>query len=311
MLKLINSILSENPTADITLINKLQLLVDKYNLKWVPSKLGKGAYFIMHTLSTSKELSYENYRRNWSKSNKLQGKGMLLKGDNLKSFKKIYKDIHKVNLGANLNSLWIGDWLHAYDYLTKIVNNAAGKTSKVQKPKLKLVNGGKTSWASEFDIQEELVKLASYSNLNLRREYVIDNLLKNKTNNLARTRRYDLVHISDKRVVIYELKKGLLTIEDVSTSLGEKGYMNLARSHFGKEVKLVFLSPIGIQEEAKRLIDEMSNIGFLKVNDFAKAIYLSIEEEMKKKDSLWFARERILPQFPRLLKELIVKREAA
>jgi hypothetical protein len=274
--KLKNSILKANPQADATILEELCFLVRKHQLKWVARGSKYGAYFIMSQLSTAKGLDSDDYKSHWATrcgrstpSESLPGEALKLEGEKLATFKKLYQETYGVSLGR-INSLYIGDWLHAYSYLVQGSTQTARDFQKlgakavevstqrdiedITKPveqvtKTHLYQSG---WGKEEHLQRDLCYLASMTPYKVSAEVSVEDYPGSK----SETRRFDLVHIQPhkskgKVVTVYELKKDVISLEDLVTTVLAKRYLKLAKEKYGTEhVNLVLVAPYGGTAEA-------------------------------------------------------------
>jgi hypothetical protein len=123
---------------------------------------------------------------------------------------------------------------------------------------------------TEKSIQDKILLLSNYSpNISLKQEIsVADTNINTATN----SRRFDLVQYLPNKTRVYELKKGLITTNEISSTL-KKNYIQLAEKHFSTPVELVFTSPIGIDKAASKMISSLPNIYFINLKDLAGIIY--------------------------------------
>lgn len=328
---LIESILRENSKAadsDLALINKY---CDLYNLKWIPSShTNNGAYFIMSEVCIAIGSNSGNFRKHWSKSaidaenkrrknsNKsyLKGKHFKLEGERLNNFLNSYQNKYRVSL--NNRVLWIGDWLTCLDFIirkknnviqTEEILNTQAKSSKskveskspddkVQVNKSNSINNN----ISEAVIHSDLVKLLSYSNFHFKQEDPISNTLMSKDG--CTSRRLDLTVFKQGVVYVYEIKKYMINCNHITTTLGDKGYYQLAKKRYNaSDVNLRFISPNGISQEAARLLDCMDNIEFISVSEFVKQVLQTIKSDydINCKEGLWYFESHIANQFNHLI----------
>jgi hypothetical protein len=274
------SILSKYPEANQSTLAELMNLVNKYNLKWIPSNQGDGAYFIMSQLSEAKGTDKEDYLKNWAdltsnvesnssesttsllqrSSESLAGKAYKLEGDTLKKFKDNYSQVTGESLGR-INSLWVGDWLHGYSYLVQGKSEAAKSFQSLGASTIKkaldrelpainhvdrklIYNSG---WDREVDLQIALSYLASHSPFKLTSEFPVEDYPDSKTE----VRRFDLLRVQPhktKRSIIYcfELKKDIIDYHDLIDTVEAKRYVQLLKDRFTtKEVKMYLVAPFG------------------------------------------------------------------
>lgn len=98
--------------------------------------------------------------------------------------------------------------------------------------------------------------------------------LRNIINKATSWRRIDFIKKNPRNVVIYELKNHKITLRDVSDTIAEKAYMELCKRTFNKPIKLIFLSPLGIADNAEYLIQQMPNVSYQSTQDFCKDLYI-------------------------------------
>ncbi|WP_427162614.1 hypothetical protein ACQFX9_14325 [Aliinostoc sp. HNIBRCY26] len=278
IIKLKNSILAANPNADSTILEDLCNLTQKYQLKWVPNKDGGSAYFVMSHLSKVKGLDLDDYKSHWVKltecgertsSESLSGRGFKLEGEKLATFKKNWQEMWGESLGR-INSIWVGDWTHAYSYLTQGTTQAAkdfqtlgakaiGSSIKkdieeltapiIKVDRTLIYNSG---YSKEEHLQRDLCYLAAHSPYKLSAEISVEDYPGSRTQH----RRFDLVHVQPhkskgKVVTTYELKKDIITLEDLVMAVEAKRYPDLIKLKYGtSNIKLIMVAPFGGTEEA-------------------------------------------------------------
>lgn len=288
--KLTSAIKAIAPEVDSSILTELCRLTRLNNLKWVADKNGKNAYYIMSDLSVAKGLSSEDYLKNWAdkdnltgsllrnqselttseeerSSEALAGKAWKLEGENLANFKKLYQEQNGISLGR-INSLWVGDFLRAYAYLTQGKTQTAKdfQTLGAKSIQLKveeeiaqqpievvtkhfIYNSG---WKKEEYLQRDLCYLAAMTPYKLSAEVAVEDYPQSKTE----TRRFDLVHIQPhktkgKIVTCYELKKDIITIEDLVMTVHAKRYLQLLKDRYStNHVNLILVAPFGGSAEA-------------------------------------------------------------
>ncbi|MEH2093983.1 hypothetical protein [Nostoc sp.] len=273
------SILASKPTLDSTVLEDICRLTRVHQLKWVPNKDGKNPHYIMSQLSAAKGLDEKDYQKHWAdKSNltgslkgisleSLPGKAVKLEGAQLAIFKKVYQDIYNESLGK-INSLWVGNWEHAYAYLvqgkTSVARDFQTLGAKVIELKVEeeiaqqpievvtkhfIYNSG---WKKEEYLQRDLCYLASMTPYKLSAEVAVEDYPQSKTE----TRRFDLVHIQPhktkgKIVTCYELKKDIITIEDLVMTVHAKRYLQLLKDRYNTDhISLILVAPFGGSAEA-------------------------------------------------------------
>nr|WP_322714542.1 hypothetical protein [Nostoc sp. ChiSLP03a]MDZ8215796.1 hypothetical protein [Nostoc sp. ChiSLP03a] len=306
--KLTSAIKAIAPEVDSGILAELCRLTRVHNLKWVADKNGNNAYYIMSDLSVAKGLDVKDYAYNWADKTKstipvrqdssealpgnadltgsvennpsklitsllqrssefLPGKAFKLEGENLANFKKLYQEQNGISLGR-VNSLWVGDFLHAYSYLVQGKSETARDFQSLGSKAIQLkveeeiaqqpievvtkhfiYNSG---WKKEEYLQRDLCYLASMTPYKLSAEVAVEDYPGSKTE----TRRFDLVHIQPhkskgKIVTCYELKKDIITIEDLVMTVHAKRYLQLLKDRYNtNHVNLILVAPFGGSAEA-------------------------------------------------------------
>ncbi|BAY65003.1 hypothetical protein NIES22_51040 [Calothrix brevissima NIES-22] len=290
-IQLQESILAQQPQADKSILTELMQLVDKYNLKWVPSDKGTGAYFVMSQLSEAKGLGSDDYKDNWANLTgsvgrdlvkpldgevnltrsvqklpvkSLHGRASKLEGERLKKFKDKYFQVTGESLGR-INSLWVGDWFHAYSYLvqgrseaskdfqilgaTAIKQGADKELGITQVDKQIIYRSG---WSSEEALQRDISYLSSMTPYTLKSERSFPDFPQSKTT----VRRFDLIHLQPHKtkgrvITCYELKKNVIDYYDLVDSVEAKRYPEVLKTYFDTQhVKLILVAPFGGTAEA-------------------------------------------------------------
>ncbi len=266
---------SADPSVNQTIVNELCRLTEEYGLKWTTNSKGENAIYIMSALSVAKGLSSEDYLKNWANksdlttsekersSETLAGKACKLEGKLLIDFKARYEQQNKVSLGR-IKALWVGDFLHAYSYLTQGSSQAAKDFQTLGSVAIKTSverEIEESSHTIEPDLQKQIIELSAYSNIDFKFEVAILDSF-----NPGSHRRWDFVERLPKVVKIYELKARTLSEQDVKATLVDKKYIQLAIQKYpNKSIEFIFTSPKGINWEAKNYIEE--------VNENAKKLY--------------------------------------
>jgi hypothetical protein len=166
-----------------------------------------------------------------------------------------YYDVNYYN-----NHLWVCNWTAAYGRIALHNNIRLG-------PALSRVEGTKTAPApratsirnvetgptynSELELQMDLVLLASYTTNPFTRELTVINTLESR----ARTRRFDLCRSSNGKTQVIEIKINPIGVEDVVSTIADKGYIELANNHFDTPIEFIFVGP-SITPQAQRLLHE-------------------------------------------------------
>jgi len=260
------AILKEYPNCAGPILDQLVHWVDEYQLTWVPDRDGKDAYFLMPEIAQRLKMSTSNVRnlfnpivRTWADRPGLP-KPRLIKLDALaiKPFQRAlctYYDVNYYN-----NHLWVCNWTAAYGRIALHNNIRLG-------PALSRVEGTKTAPApqaapirnvetgltynSELELQMDLVLLASYTTNPFTRELTVINTLESR----ARTRRFDLCRSSNGKTQVIEIKINPIGVEDVVSTIADKGYIELANNHFDTPIEFIFVGP-SITSQAQRLLHE-------------------------------------------------------
>jgi hypothetical protein len=259
---------SVDPNIDQSIVTELCRLTEEYGLKWTTNSKGENAIYIMSALSVAKGLSSEDYLKNWANksdlttsekersSETLAGKACKLEGKLLIDFKARYEQQNKVSLGR-IKALWVGDFLHAYSYLTQGSSQAAkdfqtlGSVAIETSVKKEIEESTHTI---EPDLQKQLIELTAYSNVGFKFEVAILDSF-----NPGSHRRWDFVERLPKVTKVYELKARTLSEQDVRSTLESKKYIELAIEKYpNKSIEFIFTSPKGINWEAKNLIEEVN-----------------------------------------------------
>jgi hypothetical protein len=167
-----------------------------------------------------------------------------------------YYDVNYYN-----NHLWVCNWTAAYGRIALHNNIRLG-------PALSRVEGTKTAPApqaapirnvetlsptynSELELQMDLVLLASYTANPFTRELTVINTLESR----ARTRRFDLCRSTNGKTQVIEIKINPIGVEDVVSTIADKGYIELANNHFDTPIEFIFVGP-SITPQAQRLLHE-------------------------------------------------------
>jgi hypothetical protein len=260
------AILKEYPNCAGPILDQLVHWVDEYQLTWVPDRDGKDAYFLMPEIAQRLKMSTSNVRnlfnpivRTWADRPGLP-KPRLIKLDALaiKPFQRAlctYYDVNYYN-----NHLWVCNWTAAYGRIALHNNIRLGpalsrvegtKTAPVPRAtSIRNVETGPT-YNSELELQMDLVLLASYTTNPFTRELTVINTLESR----ARTRRFDLCRSSNGKTQVIEIKINPIGVEDVVSTIADKGYIELANNHFDTPIEFIFVGP-SITLQAQRLLHE-------------------------------------------------------
>ena len=143
---------------------------------------------------------------------------------------------------------------------------------------------------SEIDLQFQIKSWIDLcvDNANFNIEHPLLNTLNDKTE----TRRLDFIKIDKDEVTVYELKLGLITLDIVTSTIARKGYYHLVKEKFDRDVKFVFLSPVGIEKEAQILLDAMPDFKFQLVSNLSEQYYNKGVED-KWKISKWYLDKQV------------------
>ncbi|GAA6622728.1 KilA-N domain-containing protein [Scytonema sp. NUACC26] len=87
--------------------------------------------------------------------------------------------------------------------------------------------------------------------------------------------RVDFIKNNPRNVIAYELKKEKVTLNDINEKLAHKAYFQIIEQHFGnRPLKIIFLSPKGIEDAALTMMYNMPNIGFQTVHELCYTYYM-------------------------------------
>lgn len=271
------AILKEYPNCAGPILDQLVHWVDEYELTWVPDRDGKDAYFLMPEIAQRLKMSVSNVRnlfnpivRAWVDKPGLP-KPRLIKLDAIaiKPFQKALYTYYDVNYYNN--HLWVCNWTAAYGRIALYNNIRLGPTLS------RSVEGSKTipapsirnvgpAYNSELEIQMDLILLASYTTNPFTRELTVINTLESR----ARTRRFDLCRSSNDKTQVIEIKINPIGVEDVVSTIADKGYIELATNHFGTLVEFIFVGP-SITPQAHRLLH--GPVSFMTVRQLRDMLY--------------------------------------
>lgn len=298
--------------TELDILNKFVSLLDTYKINYV--KLGDDPHFVVSNLARSKGLDNLDFSKNFIVNGKctLGGTFKLIKGDELAKFKLAWKESNGWSF-TKANSLWITNFVGAYNYLTignneqakqfkeigansveKVVSNVTSNVIPLHptKPHLTVVP------PSEEQLHDAICALSSYTNRHFKREQIVINTF---TDQSACTRRFDLVEKAGRNVAVFELKASALTTDHVKEAIGDKGYLELAMLKYPKKrVKLYFVAP-SITKSAKRLLNRMTKVEFLSLGNLVADLVSEIKAEFKDNNSEWYLYKEILPKFSHVL----------
>ncbi|MFN6486280.1 MULTISPECIES: hypothetical protein [unclassified Nostoc] len=301
-----DSILASEPQADLSILEELCGLVRKHNLKWVGRGSKHGAFFIMSQLSIAKGLDSDDYKSHWvtrcakgTPSESLPGEALKLEGEKLAAFKKLYQEAYPGESLGRINSLFVGDWIHAYSYLVQGQTQTAKDFQTLGAKSIEVASTSELQHIVEPNLQLKIMELAGYSNINLKFEVaVVDSF------NAGSHRRWDFVERLPKVTKLYELKSRTLSEDNVRSTLFAKKYVELASERFpGKPIEFIFTSPKGISWEAKNLIQEVNEkastlypgvkvkVSFIDTQEITERLINNILNDSPIESHFWFKRK--------------------
>jgi hypothetical protein len=117
--------------------------------------------------------------------------------------------------------------------------------------------------------------------------FYIEHPLINTINATTKTRRVDFVKSNGRNVIVYELKLNKITTSDIAKTIGDKGYYQLCADKFNRPIKFIFLSPLGITNEAQLLLDRMNDVSFLTTQQLCQEYYVKGKKN-KWRSSEWY-----------------------
>ena len=298
--------------SELDILNKFVALLDTYKINYV--RLGDDPHFVVSNLAKSKGLDTLDFSKNFIVNGKctLGGIFKLIKGDELAKFKLAWKESNGWSF-TKANSLWITNFVGAYNYLTignneqakqfkeigansveKVVSNVTSNVIPLypSKPHLTVLS------ATEEQLHDAICALSAYTNRHFKREQIVVNSF---TDQSAKTRRFDLVEKVGRNVKVMELKAHPLTTDHIKEAIGDKGYLELAMLKYPtKRVKLTFVAP-SITKSAERLLNRMTKVEFLSLGNLVADLVSEIRTEFKDNDSEWYLTKEILPKFNHVL----------
>lgn len=296
--------MDQSPNISSSVLDELESLIKKYNLTWIPGSKGEGGYFLGKDLAHAKGKDPKDFAKHWATFEKninwslhpVPPQVVKLEGENLKNFKSLYQHYTHKSLGS-INSLYVVNWSAAYAYLAQGQSQAA---QEFQNLGARAVVASTRALVSEQTLHNQLALLALRTSFIFKQELVIADTLRSG----QRTRRYDLVQYAGRNVTLYELKRDVVTKEDVMLTVGEKGYLTLAQHHpkFAKKrVKLVFVSPMGIEPAAQRLLDQMPKVEYVSLFELACRLLEDALKEIQQESPAqvgWYLKEKFLKDYP-------------
>lgn len=117
--------------------------------------------------------------------------------------------------------------------------------------------------------------------------FYIEHPLINTINTATKTRRVDFIKSNGRNVIVYELKLNRITTTDIAKTIGDKGYYQLCADKFNRPIKFIFLSPLGITNEAQLLLDRMKDVSFLTTQQLCEQYYFKGKKN-KWRESEWY-----------------------
>ena len=296
--------------TELDILNKFVSLLDTYKINYVTLGKEQQPHFVVSNLARSKGLDNLDFSKNFIVNGKctLGGTFKLIKSDELAKFKLAWYESNKWSF-TKANSLWITDWLGAYNYLTIGNNNQAKDFKEIGANSVERVinnviplHPSKPHFTvvppSEEQLHDAICALSAYTNRHFKREQIVVNSF---TDQSARTRRFDLVEKAGRNVTVLELKASPLTTDHIKEAIGDKGYLELAIAKYPtKRVKLYFVAP-SITKSAERLLNRMTKVKFLSLSNLVADLVSEIRTEFKDNDSEWYLTKEILPKFAGVL----------
>jgi hypothetical protein len=296
--------------TELDILNKFVSLLDTYKINYVTLGREQQPHFVVSNLARSKGLDNLDFSKNFIVNGKctLGGTFKLIKSDELAKFKLAWYESNKWSF-TKANSLWITDWLGAYNYLTIGNNNQAKDFKEIGANSVEKVISNVISLhpskphftvvpPSEEQLHDAICALSAYTNRHFKREQIVANSF---TDQSARTRRFDLVEKAGRNVTVLELKANALTTDHIKEAIGDKGYLELAIAKYPtKRVKLTFVAP-SITKPAERLLNRMTKVKFLSLSNLVADLVSEIRTEFKDNDSEWYLTKEILPKFAGVL----------
>jgi hypothetical protein len=225
-------------TKDLTL---LETYINNYELLWVPGPDGSiwfAASQVVQRLGLDPNHT-ERTVRNAIKQSPMKPRPsiFLLKGDQIRQYKAALLEHHGITLGSN--RIYIINWSAVLVLMQKHRPLPLAPLPPVI-----------LTYEREEDLQLDLLLLSTYTPHPFTREWTV---VDHNKDTPQRTRRFDLVRHTPNNTSIIELKLGILTVEQVASTVGEKGYLQFAKEHFDS-FTFTFCAA-GIHPAAQRLLD--------------------------------------------------------
>lgn len=282
-LNLKEGVLSQVPELSPNVVNNISNLVDYYQLAWFSDRDGQGVYFLLADVARVMEVHSRSIMRTWKnfqnskeiKNAPIPPACYMLRGEEVKELRLREP---KLDIPVKCNNLNICNWTMLY---------ALRITPEFPLPNVVRSNNR----ISEKLVQSQLIGIASYTPNPLTREMTVKDCMPNPVN----TRRFDLVRKFKNEIHIYELKSRVLENEDVASTIGTKGYLELATSHFNSKVKFNFVAE-GITSEASRMLRAIGNVGFITIKDLAHKLKGEVLDQTPDTGK-WFYEKEIFPAY--------------
>jgi KilA-N domain len=93
-------------------------------------------------------------------------------------------------------------------------------------------------------------------------------------NSKNKVRRIDFIKNNGRNVIAYELKLNSITLNDVTEAIANREYFELLSNHYNRPITFIFLSPLGIANNATTLLRTMPNIKFQTVHELCYQYYI-------------------------------------
>lgn len=93
-------------------------------------------------------------------------------------------------------------------------------------------------------------------------------------NNKNKVRRIDFIKNNGRNVIAYELKLNKITLNDVTEAIANREYFDILSQHYNRPITFIFLSSLGIADNATTLLRTMPNIKFQTVHELCYQYYI-------------------------------------
>lgn len=93
-------------------------------------------------------------------------------------------------------------------------------------------------------------------------------------NNKNKVRRLDFIKNNGRNVIAYELKLNKITLNDVTEAIANREYFDILSQYYNRPITFIFLSPLGIADNATTLLRTMPNIKFQTVHELCYQYYI-------------------------------------